>query len=236
MLEAALRDLILEFEQDSIYLHIQSMGDRSTHTILNAIEAASASLDGRRQIRITLCYLGLVQDDDFERFAELDVVAGLTPQGHGGLIDGAQYTPGEERFNMLFRVQPLLHDGARVTYSSDIVSEMEWQTHRANPCFGMDIGDSRIEPEWGQDAPVRPPTSERLDRENLVIGYTRDAAHQLGLQCKLESIEVGKIADLVVLDRNLFEVAAQQMKSVLPGAVIMDDAIVSGSLENFAAQ
>ena len=69
-----------------------------------------------------------------------------------------------------------------------------------------------------------------------MIGCTRGAAYQLGLQCKLGSIEVGKNADLVVLDRNLFEVAAQQMKSVLPGAVIMDDAIVSGSLENFAAQ
>ena len=33
---------------------------------------------------------------------------------------------------------------------------MEWQTHRANPYFGMDIGHNRIEPEWGPDAPVRP--------------------------------------------------------------------------------
>ena len=236
MSEAELRDLILKLEQDAINLHIHTMGDRSTHTILNAIEAASEGLDGRRQIRITLCHLGLVQDDDFKRFAELDVVASFTPQWHGGWIDGAQYTLGEERFNKMFRVQPLLDDGARVTYSSDIVSEMEWQTHRANPYFGMDIGHNRIEPEWGPDAPVRPPASERLGREDLVIGYTRDAAYQLGLQDKLGSIEVGKIGDLVVLDQNLFEVAAHQIKSVLPEAVIMDGAIVSGSLEDFAAQ
>ena len=236
MSEAALRDLILELEQDAINLHIHSMGDRSTHTILNAVEAANASLAVRRQIRITLCHLGLVQDDDFERFAELDVVASFTPQWHGGWIDGAQYTLGEERFNNMFRVQPLLDDGARVTYSSDIVSEMEWQTHRANPFFGMDIGHNRIEPEWGPGAPVRPPASERLDRKDLVIGYTRDAAYQLGLEDKLGSIEVGKTADLVLLGQNLFEIAAQQIKSVLPRAVIMDGAVVSGSLEAFAAQ
>ena len=236
MSEAALRDLILELEQDAINLHIHSMGDRSTHTILNAVEAANASLAVRRQIRITLCHLGLVQDDDFERFAELDVVASFTPQWHGGWIDGAQYTLGEERFNNMFRVQPLLDDGARVTYSSDIVSEMEWQTHRANPFFGMDIGHNRIEPEWGPGAPVRPPASERLDRKDLVIGYTRDAAYQLGLEDKLGSIEVGKTADLVLLGQNLFEIAALQIKSVLPRAVIMDGAVVSGSLEAFAAQ
>ena len=69
-----------------------------------------------------------------------------------------------------------------------------------------------------------------------MIGYTRDAAYQLGLQEKLGSIEVGKTADLVVLDRDLFQVAAQQIKSVLPEAVIMEGAIVSGSLEDFAAQ
>ena len=236
MSEAALRDLILELEQDEIDLHIHSMGDRSTHTILNAVQAANAGLDGRRRIRITLCHLGLVQDEDFTRFAELDVVASFTPQWHGGWIDGAQYTLGEERFNKMFRVQPLLDDGARVTYSSDIVSEMEWQTHRANPFFGMDIGHNRIEPEWGPEAPVRPPVSERLDRKDLVMGYTRYAAYQLGLQDQLGSIEVGKTADLVVLDQDLFTVEALQIKSVLPEAVIMDGAIVSGSLEAYVAR
>ena len=83
---------------------------------------------------------------------------------------------------------------------------------------------------------MRPPASERLDRKDLVIGYTRDAAYQLGLEDKLGSIEVGKTADLVVLGQNLFEIAALQIKSVLPRAVIMDGAVVSGSLEAFAAQ
>ena len=67
-------------------------------------------------------------------------------------------------FNKMFRVQPLLDDGAKVTFSSDIVSEMEWKTNRANPFLGIDIGHNRIEPEFGPDAKVRPPMSERLDK------------------------------------------------------------------------
>jgi len=81
-----------------------------------------------------------VQDDDFDRFAELDVIASFTPQWHAGWIDGAQYTLGGERFAAMSRVKPLLDYGGRVTHSSDILSQMEWQTHRANPYFGMNIG------------------------------------------------------------------------------------------------
>ena len=236
MSEAALRDLILELEQDGINLHIHSIGDRSTHTILNAVAAAGDALGRPRHMRITLCHLGLVLDEDFERFADLDVNANFTPQWHGGWIDGAQYTLGEARFKKMFRVQPLLDDGARVTFSSDIVSEMEWKTQRANPYFGMDIGHNRIEPEWGPEAPVRPPASERLDRKDLVIGYTRNAAYQLGLQDQLGSIEAGKTADLVLLDQDLFDIEAQRIKSVIPQAVMMEGSVVSGSLEAFALE
>ncbi len=71
--------------------------------------------------------------------------------------------------------------------------------------------------------------SERLDLEDLVKGYTSSGAYQLRMEDQLGSIEVGKLADLVVLDRDLFEVDRYAIHTVQPEAVFMEGKIISGS-------
>jgi hypothetical protein len=94
----------------------------------------------------------------------------------------------------------------------------------------MQVGHTRIEPEFGPEATIRPPESERLSVETMIRGYTLNGAAQLGLENDLGSIEVGKVADLVVLDRNLFEVLPSQIKSARPTAVLMEGKLISGAL------
>jgi predicted amidohydrolase YtcJ len=64
----------------------------------------------------------------------------------------------------------------------------------------------------------------------MIRGYTLNGAAQLGLEKNLGSIEVGKVADLVVLDRHLFETLPGQIKSARPTAVLMEGKLTSGSL------
>ena len=69
----------------------------------------------------------------------------------------------------------------------------------------IEIGHTR---QWvgESDAPIQPRESERLSIESLVRGYTLDAAYQLRMEDQIGSIEVGKKADLIVLENNIFEI------------------------------
>ena len=124
----------------------------------------------------------------------------------------------------------LLEAGAIVTFSSDITDHIEWKTSRADPFLGLQIGHNRQEPEGGKGAAVRPPESERLGLEALVKGYTLSGAYQLRMERKLGSIELGKLADLVVLDKNLFEVDRYEISKLSPSAVLLEGRVVSGKL------
>jgi hypothetical protein len=136
-----------------------------------------------------------------------------------------------DKARAMMRAQPLISDGAAVTFSSDITDEAEWKSGGANPYVGMQIGHNKQDIEGGAQAILTPPRSERLSLDSLIVGYTRNAAFQLGRWDQLGSIEVGKRADLVVLDRNLFEIDRYDIHQARPVAVVMDGRLVHGELD-----
>jgi len=225
-----LRDLILELNEKRIDLHLHTVGDAASRRALDAVEQARGRLGQELGLRVTLCHLELVNEADAPRFKALGVVANVTPHWNGGYFEGADRWLGRERYDRMYSVRPLLAAGATVTYSSDITDHIEWKTDRADPFLGMQIGHTRQEVEGGAQAPIRPPEEERLPLEELVRGYTLNGAHQLRRERELGSIEVGKSADLVVLDRNLFEVGAYELHNVKPTAVLMEGRLVAGRL------
>jgi predicted amidohydrolase YtcJ len=73
--------------------------------------------------------------------------------------------------------------------------------------------------------------SARLSLEDLLHGYTLNGAVQLRLADQIGSIEVGKSANLVVLDVDLFEVSADEIQNVEPVAVLFEGRLVHGTLK-----
>ena len=225
-----LRAFMLELDAKGIDLHLHTVGDAAVRTALDAVEAAQTGLGRPLASRVTLCHDELVSAADAPRFQRLGVIANFTPHWNGGYFAGADRTLGLSRYNRMYSVTPLLDAGATVSFSSDITDHIEWKTDRADPFLGMQIGHNRQEPEGGKDAKLRPPESERLRLEDLVKGYTRSGAYQLRMERELGSIEVGKLADLVVLDKNLFEVDRYQVHNQAPSAVLFEGRVVSGAL------
>jgi predicted amidohydrolase YtcJ len=179
---------------------------------------------------VTLSHLEVLDTADVSRFAALGVVANFTPHWCAGYFHGADRWLGRERYERMYGINTLLRAGARVAYSSDITDHLEWKSGRANPFLGMQIGHTRRDVGAGADAAVRPPAHERLPLEELVRGYTLGAAFQLRLDDDLGSLEVGKSADLVVLDGDLFGIDPGRIHTVAPIAVLIEGSLAHGAL------
>jgi predicted amidohydrolase YtcJ len=65
--------------------------------------------------------------------------------------------------------------------------------------------------------------------ERLLEGYTQNGAYQLRLESKLGSIEKGKLADFVILNKDLFDVDPYEISKLKPSAVVMEGKVIQGS-------
>jgi predicted amidohydrolase YtcJ len=225
-----LERLILALHERRIELHMHSVGDRAVRTALDAVERASAVVGGPLATRVSLSHLEVLDPADLARFASLGVVANFTPHWYGGYFEGAERWLGAERYERMYQVMTLRGAGAEVAYSSDITDNIEWKTDRANPFLGMQAAHTRREIGVAGDAPPRPPVAECVPLDELVRGYTAGSAFQLRLERDLGSLEVGKSADLVVLDRDLFAVDPSGLHQVAPVAVLIEGIVVHGEL------
>jgi len=200
--EEQLVEMISGAAAQNIDVHIHALGERAIHETLNAIEASRAAVPESIS-RYTICHLQVIIDQDIPRFAELDVIAQSTPLWAAYDDYGEQFVS-EDQFNRYWRFKGLEDAGARLTFGSDFPASGAG-TLGLSPLIQIEIGHTRQNP-GEPDSLIQPRESERLSVESLVRGFTLDAAYQLRMEDKVGSIEVGKMADIVVLDQNIFDV------------------------------
>jgi len=229
MSEDDLLACLLELNREDLDLHIHMVGDRAFRTACNAVERAQRELDRDWRIQVTFAHCELIDPTDMPRAAELGIIINWTPHWSGGYFGLAPMAwLGRERFGRMYQFNPVIDAGAILDCSSDVVSQYE--AHRADPFFGMQAGHTRIDPDPDQDMGVREPDSARLRLTDLLRGFTINGAVQLRRSRTMGSIEVGKLANLVVLGRDLFGVAPDEIKNVAPLATMFEGKVVYGSL------
>ena len=224
----------VDCNREGVDVHIHLVGDRAFRVACDAVEAARATLGSQWRTQVTLAHCELVDPADMHRPAELGIIVNWTAHWAGGYFgEGARTHLGDERWNRMYRFTEIVDCGAVLALSSDVVTGYE--LHRGNPLFGMQVAATRVDPEYPLDpsvypGSVRPPAQAALPRDVLVRGYTINGATQMRLADRMGSLEVGKVANVVVLNQDLFAVPADSLAEIKVEAVVFEGRVVAGAL------
>jgi predicted amidohydrolase YtcJ len=190
-------------------IHVHAIGDRAIRMTLDAFAHAMEE-NGRRDSRHTITHLQLIDPADLPRFRSLGVVANFEPfwaNGDEYLTRLAEPALGPGRSRWLYPVGSAVKARAVVSGGSD------WSVSSLAPLDGIQVAITRRAPSANRaTAPWLP--EEVVDLSVAIAMYTINAAYQNHQERETGSIEVGKLADLVILEKNLFEVAPRDIHSV----------------------
>jgi predicted amidohydrolase YtcJ len=184
---------------------IHAIGDAANRQALDVFEKIQAEFPdnpGRHRIE----HVQVLHPGDIPRFAALDIIAAMQPTHATSDMYWAVERLGEERAPGAYAWKSLLDSGARLAFGSDFPVEL------VNPMLGIYAAVTRQDQEHWPEGGWFP--LERLSREEAVRAFTLDAAYAAFMEREVGSIEVGKRADFVVLDRDVMLVPVTEIPSV----------------------
>ena len=199
--------LLLKAVQAGFDPHLHATGDRAVRDSLDAIEYVRKQLPGNA-FRPTITHAESVDPADYGRFKALDVTANMSfqwAQQAPSTVDGTSDHLGVERFARMEPSGSIARAGGRVAYGSD------WPVDPLDEFLALKIGVTRSgDPQnphsYGPDYAGRLNAEPALSRADVLRTITLNAAEQLKLDAVVGSLEVGKFADLIVLDKNFMQV------------------------------
>jgi hypothetical protein len=186
-------------------------GDRAVHEALDAIEAMRKEFP-ESAIRAAIAHDEIVTPSDFPRYAQLGAIPVLSFQWEkpaADTLDGSQDYMGPARFKYFEPAGYLAAAGARIAYGSD------WPVDRLDEWFALKVGVTREnDPDAGPKYAGRLSTDVGLTVPAVIRAITANAAYELHAERDVGSLEVGKLADLIVIDRNLLKTSPRQIADV----------------------
>jgi hypothetical protein len=202
-----LRAIVTRLDAEGFQVHFHAIGERAVREALDAIEAARTA-NGANDLRHHISHIQVVHPDDVPRFRELGVVANAQPLwavNEGQMLHLTIPFLGHERSTWQYPFGSLVRSGAVVAMGSD------WSVSSPDPIKEMHVAVNRLAPAsypygGGSDEVFLP--EERIDLPTAIAGFTINAAYVNHLDDVTGSIEVGKLADLAVVDRDLFALPA----------------------------
>lgn len=171
-----------------------AIGDRANREVLDAYERALADRNAD-VARFRVEHAQLLHPDDIARFAALGVIASVQPTHCTSDMRWVEDRVGPARADGAYAWQSLARSGARLALGSDFPVESH------NPFLGFYAAVTRLDASGSPGGGWRP--AERLTREQALRGMTIDAAFAAFDEHRLGSIEPGKRADFILVDRDV---------------------------------
>ena len=213
-------------DSQDLQVHLHAIGDGGVRMALDAFEAARR-INGRKDNRHHICHLQMIDPADVPRFAELGVAANF--QAVWGYPDpyvteSGLAAVGQERLKKFYVIGSVHRSGGMIACGSD------WFVSSLNPLDAIEVGIRRQDPNLPEGAPALNP-QEAVNLATMIEGYTINGAYLMHQDQDVGSIETGKQADLIVLDRNLFEIPATEVNQAEVLLTVFNGQIVYG--DNF---
>lgn len=198
-----LKEVVTSLDAAGFQVHFHAIGNGAIRQSLDAL-ASARKQNGASDHRHHISHLQIIHPDDIPRFAALDVTANFQPlwaYADEYITELTLPYISQEAADSMYPINSVLKQGGRVAFGSD------WSVSTANPWAQIEVAVSRKDPLDAESDVFMP--EERIALEDAIAAFTINAAFVNHLDTTTGSIEVGKRADLIVLNQNLFDIPAE---------------------------
>ena len=201
--EATMQRGVLEADKAGLQVVIHAIGDQANHLVLNFYEEAER-VNGPRDRRFRIEHAQHLLPEDVKRFGALGVIASMQPWH---LMDDGRWADrsiGGERAKTTYCFRSLLNTGATLAFGSD------WYVAPPVPLEGIFAAVTRQTLDGSHPEGWVP--EEKITVEEALRAYTIDAAYASFDETRKGSLEPGKLADFVILDRNILGISPEEIR------------------------
>lgn len=210
-----LAQLVREADREGFQIRLHAIGDGAVRLGLDVFERA-AEQNGMNDRRHAIEHIEIIDPDDVKRFKKLNVIPSVQPS-HLALMPKESHTlrVAEEKHPYIYPIQTLLKEAGRIAFSTD------FPIAPLNPMEQLYYALTRYDHQgnpWNE--------IERISLAEALKAYTIGAAYSTHRDDQLGTIESGKYADLVIFEKNLFDLSPEDIRETNVAYTIMNGAIV----------